>query len=335
MEKPVEFDQIIAALLDNSVPFPPVLLYNLSGIHPTEYQQLAGTWPQIAVERRRALLEDLDQLADKDFLLDFDNVGRIGLHDPDAVVCINAISLLWQAEDKRLVPELIAFMKSHADEGVRAAAASALGPYVYMGEVERLPEKLLHEIEEALLAAIKNDQSLHVRRRALEALGYSCREEVENLINTASQSKDTLWLESALCAIGRSADNFWDKKVLSFLDHPAPEVQIAAIHAAGDLGIERARLPLLEMLAEGPTDQELRAELIWALSQIGGGGVQDIFETILDSTDDPDETELIEEALDNLSFTEDSTAFNLLDVDFDEDDLNKKDFNFDDEDDDF
>lgn len=321
MDKPVEFDQVIAALLDNSVPFPPALLNSLSGIHSTEYLELKQTWPLITVERRRALLEDMDQLADNDTLLDFDNVGRIALADPDPVVLINAISLLWQAEDKKLIPQFIAFMQTHAHEGVRAAAAGALAPYVYMGELEKLPVKVQQEMEEALLTANRTDRSLLVRRRALEALGFSCREEVEDLISKACQSTDTLWLESALCAIGRSADNNWDKQVLSFLDHPAPEVQIAAIHAAGDLGISRARVPLLDLLAGEPDDAELRAELIWALSQIGGERVQETFEDLIDNTEDPDEIEILEDALDNLSFTEDPTGFGLLDFDFDEDNL--------------
>jgi len=321
MENPIDFSQIIAALLDNTVPFPPTLLNSLSGIYSTELLTLKQTWPQIAVERRRALLEDLDQLADHDTLLDFDNVGRIALADTDPVVLINAISLLWQAEDKKLIPQFINFMQSHENEGVRAAAASALSPYVYLGELEKLPVALQQQIEEALLEANRTDRSLLVRRRALEALGYSCREEVENLISKACQSTDTLWLESALCAIGRSADNYWDKQVLSFLDHAAPEVQIAAVHAAGNLGISRARQPLLELLADEPEDEELRAELIWALSQIGGERVQETLEDLLDKTDDPDEIDLLEQALDNLSFTEDSTGFGLLDVDLDEEDL--------------
>ncbi len=330
----VEFSDVIAALLDNSVPFPPKLLYNLSGIHSTEYTELAAAWQLIAIERRRALLQDLDELADNDFLLDFDNIGRIALHDPDPEVCINAISLLWQAEDKKLVPEFIRFMQTHKNEAVRAAAAGALGPYVYLGEVEKLPEKLLHELEEALLKTCETDGSLQVRRRSLESLGYSSRDEVSELINKAMRSTDTLWLESGLCAMGRSADNSYDRKVAAFLDNDAPEVQLAAVHAAGELGVERARVRLLEFLAEGMEDAELRAEVIWALSQIGGEGVEDALEDLLDNTEDPDEIDLIEEALDNLSFTEDDTDFDLIDFDLDEDDLDEDDFDFDDEDDD-
>lgn len=334
---PIEFDQVIEALLNNTETFPARLLYNLSGIHAYEYQQMAKIWPQISLQRRRSLLEDLEMLASKDFLLDFDNVGRIALHDTDPVVIINAISLLWQAEDKKLIPQFTSYMLKHQDDGVRAAAASALSSYVYLGELDKLPEQTYHTLQEDLLKACRSDKSLHVRRRALEALGYSCREEVEALINKAFSSTDTLWLESALCAVGRSADNSWERKVLEFLDHPSNEVKSAAVHAAGELGLARARTRLIGMLDRiDEEDPEFKAELIWALSQIGGEGVQDTLEDLLDNTEDPDEIELLEEALDNLSFTEDSTDFDLFDVEYDEDDYDDdEEIDLEDEDEDY
>ncbi|MCJ7661084.1 MAG: HEAT repeat domain-containing protein, partial [Anaerolineales bacterium] len=167
----------------------------------------------------RALLEDLEDLSDKDDLLLLDDVGKIGLFDADSIVITNAIRLLWHAEDKKLVPTFIQYAATHADEGVRATSASILGTYVYMGEIESIPTELHTEIEETLLLATRKDVSELVRRRALEALGYSSRDEVTPLIRSAYTSKDTLWLESALYAMGRSADNQWDSSVLKMIDH--------------------------------------------------------------------------------------------------------------------
>lgn len=332
---PIEFSELIKALLDESTPFPPTLLYHLSSIHPEETKQLAETWPKIMLQRRQSLLEDLDELADKDYLLDFDNIGRIGIKDPDPTVCINAISLLWQAEDRKLIPDYLAFLKNSTNEGVRAASAGALGPYVYLGEVEKLSRQTLKEIEDGLLDATRSDTSMLVRRRALESLGYSSRPEVEKLLQTACQSQDPLWIESALVGIGRSADDQWEKKVVAYLRHEAPEVQVAAVHAAGELGFGMARAPLLRLLKSELDDEELRAEVIWALSQIGGEGVEDALEALLDECEDPDEIEILEQALDNLSFTDDSTGFNILDVDYDADDYDFDDDEDEDEDDEF
>jgi len=51
-------------------------------------------------------------------------------------------------------------------------------------------------------------------------------------------------------------------------------------------------------------DENARQASIWSLSQIGGDGVQEALETLYNETDDEDELELLESALDNLTFTQ-------------------------------
>ena len=337
MEEQMDFALVITALLDETRPFPPKLLYHLSAITPEETMTLKHTWPQVMVERRRALLEDLEMLSEKDLLLIFDEIGKIGLHDTDNQVIFNAIRLLWHTEDKNLVPEYIHYLNTHPDEGVRAVAGSILGNFVYLGEVECIPASLLKSIEGDQLHATHKDRSDLVRRRTLESLGYSCREEVVPLIKSALAKSDPLWQESALFAMGRSADNQWDKYVLKHLDDEDLSVKISAIHAAGDLAIEKARTFLVDMLNEDIEDDELLSEVIWALSQIGGEGVRETLEGLQDKTDDPDVESLIEDALDNLCLTEDASLFELMDVDLEneEDEDVFSDLDIDLEDDDF
>jgi HEAT repeat protein len=318
MQEPLDFALVNTALLDETRPFPPKLLYHFSAITPEETITLKHTWPQVKVERRRALLEDLEMLLEKDHLLIYDEVGKIGLHDSDNQVVFNAIRLLWHTEDKNLVPEYIRFLTTHPDEGVRAVAGSILGNFVYLGEVESIPARLLTTIEETLLQATQKDRSDLVRRRTLESLGYSSRDEVVPLIKSALAKSDPLWQESALFAMGRSADNQWDKYVLKHLDDEELSVRIAAIHAAGDLAIEKARTFLVDLLNEDIEDDELLSEVIWALSQIGGEGVRETLEGLQDKTDDPDVLSLIEDALDNLCLTEDASLFELMDVDLED-----------------
>jgi hypothetical protein len=52
--------------------------------------------------------------------------------------------------------------------------------------------------------------------------------------------------------------------------------------------------------------------LIWSLSKIGGEGVRDRLEELMDIETDDDETEFLEEAMDNLSFTEDMNRFDMF-----------------------
>ena len=314
MDAPSSIPDLIKALLDLETPFPPRLLYQFSDMPTVDRKILASAWHTIPVVRRRAVLQDLLELSEHDNLLMFEDIGRIGLEDGDAECEVSAISLLLEAEDPKLVPTYLR-MLSAADEAefVRAAAANALGFYVYLGELEELKPEIHHEIEDALLLAYAKDPSDLVQRRALESLGYSCREEVPPLVRFASAKDSEEWLESALFAMGRSADPQWETLVLENLNHDNPDVKGQAIHAAGELSLSSARARLLKQL-DREKDEYLRSELIWALSQIGGEGIEEKFEQLLAKTDDDDEASLLEEALDMLNFTNDSTDFELMEV---------------------
>jgi HEAT repeat protein len=114
--------------------------------------------------------------------------------------------------------------------------------------------------------------------------------------------------------MGRSSNERWKKQVLSKLHAPDEDIRSEAIHAAGELELTSARSILLDML-EDEEDLELRRELIWALTKIGGEGVRNRLEEILEAEEDDEEADFIEEAMDNLSFTEDMAQFDLFDLD--------------------
>jgi hypothetical protein len=94
------------------------------------------------------------------------------------------------------------------------------------------------------------------------------------------------------------------------------------------LELASARPILLDTL-EDEEDLELRRELIWSLSKIGGEGVRAKLEEILEAEEDDEEADFIEEAMDNLSFTEDMSQFDLFDLNPDmelrEEDLDEED----------
>jgi HEAT repeat protein len=94
-------------------------------------------------------------------------------------------------------------------------------------------------------------------------------------------------------------------------------VRLVAVQAAGELELKAARRVLLDML-EDETDDDVFQAIIWSLSQIGGEDVRTYLETLLAETEDDDAIEYIEDALANLSFTEDMEQFDLLAVDPDE-----------------
>jgi len=119
--------------------------------------------------------------------------------------------------------------------------------------------------------------------------------------------------------MGRSSDPRWAKHVLKMFEHDVERVREEAVRSAGELALKDAREPLLDMLAEEEEPDILMA-LIWSLSQIGGDGVQDALEEYYDQLEDPEMTDFLEEALENLTFTQDMDSFNMFDIDMDEED---------------
>jgi HEAT repeat protein len=314
MLDPVEipFQQILEALLDEDTPFNPRFLYRLSDLDDQELLQFTETWPQVPDWRRQALMEDLEVLGERDYLLSFDALGRLAVHDDNMQVRAAAVRILWEYEDPDLAQLFLDLLQSDPEPVVRAAAASGLGRYIYLGELDELDPTLRAAVEDRLISAANADSAPLVRRRTLESLGYSSREEVPPLIETAFASGDKDWLSSALFAMGRSANDQWEERVLSMLDSPYPSVRVEAVRAAGELELKDSGSELLELL-DDPID-DVRFAAMWSLSQIGGEGVREALEEIQEIAEDDVEIDILQEALDNLAFTEDLELFTLFDI---------------------
>jgi HEAT repeat protein len=316
----IVFQVVIDALLDNNKPFPPKYLHRFSDMSPEAMAELQEIWSDINTDRRANLLADLEDLAETDTLMSFEDISRFALKDSDARVRAVATRLLWECDDQKLIPVFLDMAKNDSDDVARATAAGALGLFVYLGEVGKISRKVQNRVEDGLLAIISSQETDLVRRRALEAMGYSSRDEIYPLIQEAYKGKSNEWRASALFAMGRSANEKWSKAVLKMLDEDDKEVHFEAIRAAGELEISAARSPLLEMLEEPEElDEDIRLAVVWSLSQIGGQNVRDVLETVLENTEDEEEAEYIENALDNLSFSEGSGLFGLLDLDHEDD----------------
>ena len=220
-----------------------------------------------------------------------------------------------------MVPVFSKMMFEDKEELVRAQAASALGLFVYIGELEAIPSFSHRKIEDDLLKVLNGSDTALVRRRALESLGFSSREEIPAVIRKAYNDADPQWLASALFAMGRSADEQWEDSILNNLDYSDADVQVEAIRAAGQLELASARESLLKKIAEPEDlDVDLRAAVVWSLSQIGGEGVREALDQLYDDTEDEDEAEYIEDALDNLSFTDDVESLGMLGFPINEED---------------
>lgn len=316
----INFPRVLDALQDTSTAFPHKYLNNFSDLGPDDIRALMAVWGQIPTSRKHQLVRDLEKVCADDTLVSMDAFARAVLDDPDDQVRLYAIRMLWESNDPRQAAVLIHLMQEDLSEEVRGEAASVLGGYIYQGEFDEIPPGLLKEVEEALLATALQDEHRLSKRFAVEALGYSSRPEVTGIIRNAYSQHDPQWVASALFAMGRSADaDRWQEDVLYALDHDNPDIRLAAVEAAGELALQPARITLLAALDTEESDELLRA-IIWSLSQIGGEDVQIVLYNLADATQDDDLAEFIEEALENLTFTDDLQRYDLLAYDPDDPD---------------
>lgn len=307
-----QFQTLVDALLDQETPFDPRYLHHLSDLEGEDLILFQDVWPQVHLLRRQALVEDLLDLAAADDLLSFENIGRYTIHDQDGGVRTNAVQLLWEFEERDLIPIFIELLNSDPVPEVRAAAATGLGLFVYHGEIDRLPNKYLVMIEDALLRAALKDQFELVQCRALESLGYSSRDEIQPLTEAAFSSGGHEKMASALIAMGRSMDPHWQKTVMQMLNSKIPVLRAEAARAAGEIGITESVPDLIELSDD--SEQIVRSAAIWSLSEIGGDQARHTLEQLYQEADDDQEADIIESALDNIAFTDGLQPFSLFDV---------------------
>ncbi|HWQ83667.1 MAG TPA: HEAT repeat domain-containing protein [Anaerolineales bacterium] len=312
----IPFQQVLDAYLDSETPFPPRFLNRLSDLSHADLEALNKVWQEAPSWRRQAIMEDIESLGEADTLLSFEALAQHALQDDEASVRVPAVRVLSEFENPAHASRFMALLESDPDTEVRAAAASALGYYVYLGELDELDPLKKAEIETCLLKYFHGNHADLIRRRALEALGYSSLEEVQPLIQQAYASENRDWKASALYAMGRSASEIWLPQVLESLESILPQIRAEAARAAGEIDAHVAVERLIELLDD--PDEDVMTAAIWSLSQLGGEGVGDALAKVFKRTDDDELAEWIDSAMENLAFTEGVQAFEMLDLAEDE-----------------
>jgi len=284
-----------------------------SDLDPASLQTVAQAWPGIPSKQKYLLLDALHELSDESTLVSFDDLARHLLTDPDGQVRLRAVRLLNESDDPKLTALFIKMLASDDDAETRREVASALGRYVELGELEEIPAAVFHDVEDALLAKVNGDDQVVIRRSALESLGYSSRPEVATLIQSSFSRENPDWQASALVAMGASSDERWEDQVLAALLHENIAVRLAAVEAAGELRLASARTLLLQVLEEEDAD-EISSAAIWSLSQLGGEDARLYIQNLLDLVEDEEDAQFLEDALENLEFTDELNRFDLMSV---------------------
>lgn len=330
------FQNLIDNLRDVDEPLRSALVYRLSNPTAEDLADLQDAWQAVPAQRRQLLLSRMLDLSEVNFEVDFTAVALFALQDEDDAVRRVAVEALWEDHEPSTMRQLVRLLQQDPSAGVREAAALALGRFVLAGELDEFPRALADEVEAALLEIWQEPgEPLDVRRRALESVSYSGREEVPSLIEEALEHQELKMQASALFAMGRSSDERWENHVLSALYHPESELRFEAARAAGELFLSAAVRRLIEMLYED--DREIQQAAIWALGEIGGEQAKRALMDFADDEElDPDLMEAVEDAVNTAALStgefvtyvfemdeddpealDDFEGFDLTDSDFD------------------
>ena len=298
------FETSIAELADPNKRLSATQMVGLSGLDRDQVVTFTETWEEMTRERRLSLITDLAELIEDNVDLDYDAIFKLALEDEDPAVRAAAIAGLHEYEGGDLIPVLAGLLLGDPESEVRAEAAVALGRYALAAEFERLHASDAAAVKAALTESVEDeDEDDIVRAKAIEALGVLSDEETRSLIENI-YGEERLWLQiGAVDAMGRSCDEAWLPIVISEMTNKAPEMRQAAAFAAGEIAGEDAIEPLTQVAVHDP-DRQVQLAAIHALGEIGGRVAKVALQAVIYEGDD-ELQDAVEEAMAEVKFKED------------------------------
>ena len=205
------------------------IFYGLSGLSGEDVVRVRDVWSQLGAENRHKLLQQLVDVSEANFELDYRPFALMALEDSDNAVRTAAIDLLWEDETLEVLNRLIDLAQWDESTPVRASAAGALGRFILLGELGDLPASETIRAQDVVVS-LYNDvaEDVDVRRRALEAIANCGHEIVDEAIEEAFASEEPLMQASAVFAMGRTCDNRWNEAVLRSFEHSDPAIRYEA-----------------------------------------------------------------------------------------------------------
>lgn len=244
-------------------------LARLSGLRREQLDDFMRTWDNVPLAERRKAVRTLIDLAEDNVELNYDELFRRLVTDPDPEIRALAVEGLW--EDDRASAAQLMIELAHGDpaEVVRAAALDGLGRFAFRIALAELRPALGDRVRSALLAFIEPDTTPELRRRAIEASGYLAEQPpFRRAVEAAYADPDVRLRASAIKAMGRSCDAGWFDTLMREMSSQEPTLRFEAARAAGETEEERFVPALIEALQD--EDSEVRLAAIEALGAIGG-----------------------------------------------------------------
>jgi len=304
-----EFDSLLLQLADESRPVRSIDIFPLSDLARERLPDFEAAWHALSASRRLELIGEMVEQAETNVHFNFHAVLRTLLGDAEARVRRLAVEGLWEDEKTNLIPSLVGLLCDDPSVEVRATAAISLGRYVLLGVLGDIREEPAMYAQRALLQAwSRMGEANDVRRRALESLAYGNPSGLNEMIRNAYYDDDAAMRQSAVFAMGRTADARWSRYVLEELQSHEPAMRFEAAQAAGEMGLKAAVQHLIQCIDD--TDASVRQAAVSALGKIGGPAAKRALQALL-QFDDEVLVQAAEDALDELNFGSGAEADSL------------------------
>jgi hypothetical protein len=295
-----DLELVLKQLADESRPVRAIDLSRLSDLPRTEAACFDQAWAGLSDARRCEAVGSMVERAEANIHLNFHVILRKCLGDPNWQIRRLAVDGLWEDEKPSLIGRLATLLENDPVSDVRAAAATSLGRFVLLGVLGEIAETTAHQAENALRTAwARSQERIEVRRRVLEGLAYAADPTVGDLIQMAYDDDDELLRQSAVFAMGRSADSRWSRPILLELQSRDPAMRFEAVVSAGELGLAAAIQPLIQLLDDA--DSNISEAAVTALGKIGGREAKRALEGVARGADER-LAQAAEEALEELTF---------------------------------
>ena len=307
---PEDLDILLQQLADDSRPVRAINLSILSDLPRELAGKIYANVSRLAPPRRLELVNSMAEQAEANVHFNFHAFLRECLADTEAAVRKTAIDGLWEDERLNLMTPLIRLVAEDPAAEVRAAAATSLGRFMLLGVLGEISDSYAARVAQALRTAwFRPGEVVEVRRRALEGLAYTDDAGVDGFIEAAYYDEAAAMRQSALFAMGRSANRRWARTILTELGSLDAAMRYEAVGAAGELGLPAAVKPLIRRLDD--PDSTVREAAALALGKIGGTEARRALEACIESADSG-LVEAATEALEELIFNSDNLDAPLL-----------------------
>lgn len=265
---PITLDEVLSALANTDDLPSSSHLAELSDLPPESLLLFAGVWHTLNPGQRREILSMLHTLAEENVELNFDAIFKLGIDDEDFRVRLASIDGLWENRQAWLQRKLINLADQDSSSEVRIAAVQALERFCLDAELSSDEEARKH-LSGLLLSIYDNqNESIQLRRRALEAASPLDVAKVRHTIEEAFGCGNREIKVSAIYAMGASSNPCWLPRLIPELQSDDAEIRYEAVRACGEIGQEDVVNWLLPLLED--EDRDVQIASIQALGKIGG-----------------------------------------------------------------